>query len=66
MLATQDRGFGPGNNDITIYFGQVPQGDLERFGIFYVAQLRIQFPLPQRESGNGFDLQPSDFVLFEQ
>lgn len=66
LVSTQDRGFGPGNNDIDVYFGQVPEGDLERFGVFYATQLSIQFLPPDFPVATGFDLQQGDFVLFEQ
>lgn len=66
LVNTQDRGFGPGNNDIDVYFGQVPEGDLEGYGIYYVTQLRVQFVPPDLPAVTGFDLQQGDFVLFEQ
>ncbi len=66
LVATEDRGFGPGNNDIDIYFGQVPEGDLEGFGIYYVSQLQVQFVPPDLPVVSGYDLKQGDFVLFEQ
>jgi hypothetical protein len=66
LVSTQDRGYGVGNNDLDVYFGQVPEGDLERYGVFYVSQLRVQFVPPDLPVVNGYDLQQGDFVLFEQ
>lgn len=66
LVSTQDRGFGPGNNDIDIYFGQVPEGDLEGFGVYYVSQLQVQFLPPDLPVVSGYDLKQGDFVLFEQ
>ena len=68
LVNTRDRGLGPGNNDIIVYFGQVPQGDLEGFGIFDAAQIRVQFLPPDRRIPDTaiFDLQENDFVSFAQ
>ncbi len=68
LLDTLDRGFGPGINDVDIYFGQVPEGDLARPGIFHVAQVRVQYLPPDTRIPDTpvIDLQESDFVLFEQ
>ena len=68
LVNTLDRGFGPGNNDVIIYFGQVPDGDLEGFGIFDAAQIRVQYlPPDQRIPDTAiFDLQEDDFVSFAQ
>ncbi|MEQ9498998.1 MAG: hypothetical protein RIT81_19110 [Deltaproteobacteria bacterium] len=68
LVDTLDRGFGPGNNDIDIYFGQVPDGDLEGYGIFHVAQLRIQYLPPDVRIPDvaAVQLQETDFATFEQ
>ncbi|MCK6546010.1 VWA domain-containing protein [Myxococcota bacterium] len=68
LVNTRDRGFGPGNNDIDIYFGQVPEGSLESYGVFHVAQVRVQYLPPDRRipSSPAIDLVDGDFVLFEQ
>ena len=68
LVDTRDRGFGPGNNDIIIYFGQVPDGDLEGFGIFDAAQIRVQYFPPDRRIPDTpiFDLREGDFVSFAQ
>ena len=68
LVDTLDRGFGPGNNDIVVYFGQVPDGDLGGFGIFDAAQLRVQFLPPDLRIPDTpvFDLQEDDFVSFAQ
>lgn len=68
LVNTRDRGFGPGNNDIDVYFGQVPEGALESYGIFHVAQLRVQYLPPDRRIPDtaAIDLADGDFVFFEQ
>lgn len=66
LVSTLDRGYGVGNNDIDVYFGQVPEGDLERYGVFYVTQLRVQFVPPDLPVVNGYNLEQGDFALFEQ
>lgn len=68
LVDTADRGFGPGNNDIVIYFGQVPDGDLEGFGIFDAAQIRVQFFPPDRRVPDTpiFNVRDDDFVSFSQ
>lgn len=65
LLETLDRGFGPGNNDVDVYFGQVPEGDLERFGSFTAAQVRVRFIAPEfREpEAAALDLVDGDFVF---
>ncbi|MEO1335952.1 MAG: hypothetical protein AAFV29_09915, partial [Myxococcota bacterium] len=68
LVETRDRGFGPGNNDVVVYFGQVPDGDLEGFGIFDAAQFRVQYLPPDRRIPDTpiFDLQENDFISFAQ
>lgn len=70
LVNTLDRGFGPGINDIEIYFGQVPDGALEKFGLFHVSQQRIQyFPAPIEKripDTPAVDLDEADFTFFEQ
>ena len=66
LVATQDRGFGAGNNDVVVYFGQVPEGALGSFGIYYVAQLRVTYAPPEQPAVPTLDLQSGDFVFFEQ
>jgi hypothetical protein len=55
-----------GNNDVRIYFGQVPQDRPESFGIYRVAQYNYRFVAPIFKEPNVAD-QPVDshrFVLF--
>lgn len=68
LVNTLDRGFGPGINDIEIYFGQVPDGALEKFGLFHVSQQRIQYFPPDRRVPDtpAVDLDEDDFTFFEQ
>ncbi|MEL6183820.1 MAG: hypothetical protein AAFU79_04280 [Myxococcota bacterium] len=65
LLETLDRGLGPGFNDVDVFFGQVPEGDLGRFGSFTAAQVRVQFVLPDfREPATpALDLVDGDFVF---
>jgi len=74
LVETLDRGFGPGNNFIDVYFGQVPDGALESFGVFHVSQVRVNYLGPDSAPPDGakdpntpaIDLQESDFVSFDQ
>ncbi len=68
LVETLDRGFGPGNNSIDVYFGQVPEGDLEGFGLFHAAQLRIQYLPPDTRVPDTpvLVLESDDFAFFEQ
>lgn len=68
LVNTRDRGFGPGINDIDVYFGQVPQGALESYGLYHVAQVRVQYLPPDRRIPDtaAIDLEEGDFVFFEQ
>lgn len=65
LIETLDRGFGAGVNDIDVYFGQVPEGDLDRFGLFSVAQVRIRFIPPEFRDPDtpALDLVDDDFVF---
>jgi len=56
-----------GNNDIRIFFGQVPQGAVNAFGIFRVAQFNFTFLEPDFKDPNVADQLVDDFrfVLFE-
>ena len=65
LLETLDRGFGAGNNDVDVYFGQVPEGDLKQFGLFSVAQVRVQFLEPDfRDPATpALDLVDGDFLF---
>jgi hypothetical protein len=68
LVNTRDRGFGTGVNDIDVYFGQVPQGDLEAYGLYHVAQVRVQYFPPDRRDPDtpAIDVEDGDFVFFEQ
>lgn len=68
LVNTRDRGFGPGVNDIDVYFGQVPRGALESYGLYHVAQIRVQYLPPDRRIPDtaAIDLQEDDFAFFEQ
>jgi hypothetical protein len=68
LVNTRDRGFGPGVNDIDVYFGQVPRGDLESYGLYHVAQVRVQYLPPDRRIPDtaAIDLHEDDFAFFEQ
>jgi hypothetical protein len=56
-----------GENDIRIYFGQVPAGSPDAFGIFRVAQFRFTFLAPDQKDPNVADQLVDDFrfVLFQ-
>lgn len=68
LMNTLDRGYGTGNNDIDIYFGQVPDGAITSYGVFHVAQLHMQYTPPATRVPDTYvlDLDEDDFVLFEQ
>lgn len=68
LVHTRDRGFGDGNNDIDVYFAQVPDGALDRYGIFRVAQVRVRYLPPDRRVPDtaALDLVEDDFAAFEQ
>lgn len=68
LVETLDRGFGRGNNDIDVYFGQVPSGDLESFGVFHAAQIRVQYLPPDTRIPDtaAIQLDETDFTVFEQ
>lgn len=65
LLETLDRGFGPGNNDVDVYFGQVPEGSLDRYGTFSVAQVRVRYIYPDTREPDAaaLDLVDEDFLL---
>lgn len=67
LLDTRDLGFGAGFNDIEIYFGQVPQSDLETFGLYKVALIRVQFlpPDDRNPDAPSLDLAEDDFIFVE-
>jgi hypothetical protein len=56
-----------GENDVRIFFGQVPQGAPGAFGIFRVAQFRYTFLAPDTKVPDVADQAVDDFrfVLFE-
>jgi hypothetical protein len=56
-----------GENDVRIFFGQVPQGAPNAFGIFRVAQFRYKFIAPDTKVPDVDDQLVDDFrfVLFE-
>jgi hypothetical protein len=63
-LAADDKA--AGNNDVRIFFGQVPQDTPEAYGIFRVAQYNYRYLAPDFKEPNVAD-QPVDsfrFVLF--
>ena len=68
LVETLDRGFGRGNNDIDVYFGQVPDGNLEGFGVFHVSQVRVQYLPPDTRIPDtaAIQLDETDFTVFEQ
>lgn len=68
LVETRDRGFGPGNNNIDVYFGQVPDGSLDGFGIFSATQVRVQYLPPDTRIPDtpAISLQEDDFVYFDQ
>jgi hypothetical protein len=68
LVDTRDSGRGPGFNDIDIYFGQVPEGSLESFGLFYAAQIKVQYLPPDVRIPNtpSIDVDQGDFAFFEQ
>ncbi len=67
LVDTRDLGFGAGFNDVEIYFGQVPEGDLEAFGLFKTALVRVQFLPPDNRipDSASLDLQEDDFIFVE-
>ncbi|MDP2340192.1 MAG: hypothetical protein Q8O67_04475 [Deltaproteobacteria bacterium] len=56
-----------GHNDLRIFFGQVPQGAVNAFGIFRVAQFNFTFLAPDFKDPDVADQLVDDFrfVLFE-
>lgn len=68
LMDTLDRGFGPGQNDLDVYFGQVPDGSMNGYGVFHVAQKRMQYLPPAGRVPDTYvlELREEDFVLFEQ
>lgn len=65
-LAAEGR-MAPGFNDVRIYFGQVPSGVPDAFGIFRVAQFPFTFISPDFKDPNVADqfVEDFNFVLFE-
>ncbi len=65
LVETLDRGFGPGNNDVEVYFGQVPEDELGSLGLWSVAQVRVRYVAPDvREPDSPvLDLVEGDFVF---
>lgn len=57
----------PGFNDVRIYFGQVPSGVPDAYGIFRVAQFPFTFIKPDYKNPNVADqlVEDFNFVLFE-
>ena len=74
LLETLDRGFGKGNNIIDVYFGQVPDGDLEGFGVFHVTQVPVNYLSAESFPPEGrripdtpaIEVIEMDFVTFDQ
>jgi VWA domain-containing protein/thrombospondin type 3 repeat protein len=64
MAAGQEAGV----NHVDVFFGQVPSGDLGGYGVFHVAQVRLQYFPPNRRDPDApaLDLQDGDFTTFEQ
>ena len=60
-------GLAAGHNDLRIFFGQVPQGAVNAFGIFRVAQFNFTFLKPDFKDPDIADQFVDDFrfVLFE-
>ena len=60
-------GHTPGYNDVRIYFGQVPSGVPDAYGIFRVAQFPFTFIAPDYKNPNVADqlVEDFNFVLFE-
>jgi len=67
LVDTRDLGFGAGFNDIEIYFGQVPESNLEGFGLYKVALVRVQFlpPDDRNPDSPSLDIAEDDFVFGE-
>ena len=67
LVETRDIGFGPGFNNIDIFFGQVPQSNQEGFAIFKAATIRVQYVEPdfRRPDTPILDLVEGDFVFVE-
>lgn len=57
----------PGYNDVRIYFGQVPSGVPDAYGIFRLAQFPFTFIKPDFKNPNVADqlVEDFNFVLFE-
>jgi hypothetical protein len=74
LLETLDRGFGKGNNIIDVYFGQVPDGSLESYGVFHVTQVPVNYLSPESFPPDGrrdpdtpaVEVVEPDFVTFDQ
>ena len=67
LVETRDQGFGTGFNSVDIFFGQVPFSNLEGFGLFKTATVRVQYLPPDTRVPDTpvLDLQESDFVFVE-
>ncbi len=74
LVETLDRGFGKGNNTIDVIFGQVPDGALERYGVFHVTQVPVNYLSPESAPPDGrrdpdtpaIEVREEDFVSFDQ
>jgi hypothetical protein len=74
LMETLDRGFGAGNNIIDVYFGQVPDGALETYGVFHVTQVPVNYLSPDSFPPDGrrdpdtaaIEVREEDFVSFDQ
>lgn len=74
LLETLDRGFGRGSNTIDVYFGQVPDGALEGYGVFHVTQIPVSYLSPETFPPDGrrdpntpaIEVREEDFVSFDQ
>jgi hypothetical protein len=66
-LAAEGDTLDRGHNDIRIFFGQVPKGAVNAFGIFRVAQFNFTFRAPDFKDPKVADQLVDDFrfVLFE-
>lgn len=67
LVDTRDQGFGPGFNEIDVYFGQVPFSALEGFPLMKAATVRVQYLPPDTRIPDTptLDLLESDFLFVE-
>jgi hypothetical protein len=67
LLETRDQGFGPGFNNVDVFFGQVPQNDREGLALFKATTIRLQYIEPDFRDPDTpiLELREEDFIFVE-